>query len=632
VDAGHRWRVATSGHRWVSTLPPVSSFPSPPPTECLGWRQTSGCSSYGTREAHNDAPCTQSIISGRSGYCQCADDVVASRVDCVHSEFTCALACGAANKARAAAEAAAKKAAAERATADKQAKEQAAAKAKADAATEKEKAAAKDAIDKAAAAQKAALEKQASDEKAKAAKAEADKAKSGAASEKAAAAKAAADAAAAEKLAKEQASEVAKAEKAAAKERGAAEAAAKKVVAEKAAADRQAKEKAQADAMAAAAVKKEKDAADKAALTIGRTCYCFDCGGVKERRTGICGLQGNLLPGRIACSRVPNQGCYSSFSDKPSDSDLGCERCDCALRICKAPEPSLPPPSSLAADRSLQREGVILFFGLLAFGLYLGHLALGAIIQGFKWLVLWKVRLSKKLCHLKLEHARRERKNVDDEVQRAKAKLGWIDRWGPWTDTPGQRDLQQHRRTLGAYDTKIKALEAELGDFERWFAEEGLHTENAVRAFFARRQRDSQGGPQLRVSNVVKVENAQTLSTFHSSGNFYINPFEAFQKGGDTLLFHGLPQEAATNVQATGLLLSYAANGMLGRGLYGAPDPRKSLQYCRSANKFMFICRYNLASPARHAGPGMQHRNSIFDEFCVYDEQRVVILWMLKLE
>ena len=134
------------------------------------------------------------------------------------------------------------------------------------------------------------------------------------------------------------------------------------------------------------------------------------------------------------------------------------------------------------------------------------------------------------------------------------------------------------------------------------------------------------------MSNVVKVENAQTLSNFHSSGSFYIDPAEAFRRKGDTLLFHGLPQEAATNVQATGLLLGFAANGMLGRGLYGAPDPRKSLQYCRSANKFMFICRYNLASPAQHAGPSTQHRNSIFDEFCVYDERRVVVLWMLKLE
>ena len=43
---------------------------------------------------------------------------------------------------------------------------------------------------------------------------------------------------------------------------------------------------------------------------------------------------------------------------------------------------------------------------------------------------------------------------------------------------------------------------------------------------------------------------------------------------GDTLLFHGCSQEAATNVMATGLLLSFAAQGMLGKGLYGAPDPQ----------------------------------------------------------
>ena len=41
---------------------------------------------------------------------------------------------------------------------------------------------------------------------------------------------------------------------------------------------------------------------------------------------------------------------------------------------------------------------------------------------------------------------------------------------------------------------------------------------------------------------------------------------------------------------------------MLGKGLYGAPDPRKSLQFCRSQDKFMFICRFNL-SGAQHAGP-----------------------------
>ena len=209
------------------------------------------------------------------------------------------------------------------------------------------------------------------------------------------------------------------------------------------------------------------------------------------------------------------------------------------------------------------------------------------------------------------EEARRERAAVETEERRV---------------ATSRAQLERRRQQIVAEEAAARSLTL-------WGAYSGeVHTENAVRAFFARRQRDSQGGPQLRVSNVVKVENAQTLSNFHSSGSFYIDPAEAFRRKGDTLLFHGLPQEAATNVQSTGLLLSFAANGMLGRGLYGAPDPRKSLQYCRSANKFMFICRYNLASPAQHAGPSTQHRNSIFDEFCVYDERRVVGLWMLKLE
>ena len=72
---------------------------------------------------------------------------------------------------------------------------------------------------------------------------------------------------------------------------------------------------------------------------------------------------------------------------------------------------------------------------------------------------------------------------------------------------------------------------------------------------------------------------------------------------------------------------------MLGAGLYGAPDPRKSLQYCKSSpnGKFMFVCRFNLGTATR-AGPDTHHRNSVFDEFCIYEEAHVVALWMIKLE
>eukprot|EP00966_Prymnesium_polylepis_P071650 1664112-Prymnesium_polylepis.1 len=77
--------------------------------------------------------------------------------------------------------------------------------------------------------------------------------------------------------------------------------------------------------------------------------------------------------------------------------------------------------------------------------------------------------------------------------------------------------------------------------------------------------------------------------------------------------------------------MNYAANGMLGRGIYGAPDPRKSSQYCEKQGvnnpngRFMFICRFNLAT-TRH------HKNKLFHEFCVYNDSHVVVLWMVKLE
>ena len=103
-------------------------------------------------------------------------------------------------------------------------------------------------------------------------------------------------------------------------------------------------------------------------------------------------------------------------------------------------------------------------------------------------------------------------------------------------------------------------------------------------------------------------------------------------RSGDTFLFHGCSQESATNVQADGLKIRYASNGMLGRGLYGAPDPRKSEQFCKHSTngKFMFVCRFNLKH-AKHAGPSTEHRNTVFEEFCVYDEKHVVVLWMVKL-
>ena len=72
---------------------------------------------------------------------------------------------------------------------------------------------------------------------------------------------------------------------------------------------------------------------------------------------------------------------------------------------------------------------------------------------------------------------------------------------------------------------------------------------------------------------------------------------------------------------------------MLGAGLYGAPDPRKSASYAgkHSMGKFLFICRFNL-SCAEHAGPDTNHKNEIYHEYCTPDESKVVVLWQLKVE
>ena len=166
---------------------------------------------------------------------------------------------------------------------------------------------------------------------------------------------------------------------------------------------------------------------------------------------------------------------------------------------------------------------------------------------------------------------------------------------------------------------------------------EGVADEAAVRGFFARRQQRATGGQRLRIASMFKVENQHTLGRFSTANSFHISPLDAHRGRGDTLLFHGCPKDVALDIQTKGLVtpgtdgVGVRHGSMLGRGIYGAPDPRKSIHYSTSEEKYMFICRFNLSS-ARHAGPSTSHRNSVYDEFCVDNERHVVVLWMLKLE
>ena len=134
-----------------------------------------------------------------------------------------------------------------------------------------------------------------------------------------------------------------------------------------------------------------------------------------------------------------------------------------------------------------------------------------------------------------------------------------------------------------------------------------------------------------------KVINQTRLKAFVSTraqvARLELNPIRAHIDGDDSFLFHGCAEGDVANIQSSGLLLRFAKDGMLGRGLYGAPDPRKAESYCRNSKngKFMFVCRFHLSN-AQRAGPDTSHRNRVFNEFCVYNEQHVVVLWVIKLK
>ena len=204
-------------------------------------------------------------------------------------------------------------------------------------------------------------------------------------------------------------------------------------------------------------------------------------------------------------------------------------------------------------------------------------------------------------------------------------------------------ELLQLAQNLAARDARLKQLRDEEARRKQsapgvvlWLElAENCVSEQAIRAFFDDRQRRSNG--HLRVASAVMVQKETALRAFKKSSTFNIDPLQAYQHakrygGCDTLLFHGCSQEAAANIEHEGLLLQYAVPGMLGKGLYGAPDPNKSKGYCKGGTNgnFMFICRFNL-SGAQHAGPSTAHRNTLYDEFCIYDESHVVVLWLLKL-
>lgn len=170
---------------------------------------------------------------------------------------------------------------------------------------------------------------------------------------------------------------------------------------------------------------------------------------------------------------------------------------------------------------------------------------------------------------------------------------------------------------------KARELEQTLQTSRLWYQYAGdLVDDAAVRKFFKDRQNSLHGKGQLQLDSISKVENENALRSFIPSHS------------NDQLLFHGTSEDAVGNISTTGLTMKYAnPAGMLGSGIYGAPDPRKAEKYAKKTRngRFIFICRFNLTGMS-HAGPSTSHRNTVFDEYCIYERNQVVVLWMLKLK
>jgi len=159
----------------------------------------------------------------------------------------------------------------------------------------------------------------------------------------------------------------------------------------------------------------------------------------------------------------------------------------------------------------------------------------------------------------------------------------------------------------------------------------GIETKQKLRALFDLRQTSAFGSTdlKLRILTATKLGNDDILQEFRSSGSFNIDPKAAHDQQCDTFLFHGAADRFMPNIQSEGLKMQYAgqAHGiMLGKGVYGAPDPRKSMQYCSGQfGNFMLVCRFVLKANAQYCV------NTYYDEFCIFDDHEVVVLWMIKV-
>ena len=167
-----------------------------------------------------------------------------------------------------------------------------------------------------------------------------------------------------------------------------------------------------------------------------------------------------------------------------------------------------------------------------------------------------------------------------------------------------------------------------------------LLDEEAVKNLFYSRQLDLCS--DVIFSEAIRLVNNTQLQRFVSSGKFEIDPKEAYDNSADTLLFHGTESTSVSPISTSGLLIQgdfAGRNGaMLGRAIYGAPNPCKSKHYVNAHQRnpinvddlFMLVCLFNLTG-SRRAGPDTSALNSVYDEYAIFDQNKCLVLWIIKV-
>jgi len=116
--------------------------------------------------------------------------------------------------------------------------------------------------------------------------------------------------------------------------------------------------------------------------------------------------------------------------------------------------------------------------------------------------------------------------------------------------------------------------------------------------------------PRHRVEAIIesleRIHNPDLVAKY--KGSIYEQP-----------LFHGTSKNACYSIAKTGYQMGTA--GMLGGGIYFAPNPLKSQYYCDS-NRMMLLSRVNLEG-SEYA------QNAIYQEYCIYSIKQAIPVYII---